>query len=87
MGLPDAEVVHNRRTDTLHRVVAAPGWHLLLCGPPDAWPARASTGLGEQHGGLVTAHHLAALDGRDGPYDPTGQALHRLGLTSQRAAP
>jgi hypothetical protein len=64
----------------LHHAVATPGWHLLLCGPTDAWPREVSQ-LG--HGytdGLLAVHHLTAQNAPGALYDPDGTALHRLGL-------
>src|SRR6266702_2948865 len=46
--LPDASIVHHGQPSRLHRALAAAGWHLLLCGPPDAWPAQTMTQLAER---------------------------------------
>jgi len=84
--LPDASIVQQGQPIRLHRVVAAAGWHLLLCGPPDAWAAQATTQLGERFASFVTVHHLTAQDTPGALHDPTGQALRRLGLTAQHTA-
>jgi 2-polyprenyl-6-methoxyphenol hydroxylase-like FAD-dependent oxidoreductase len=84
--LPDAGIVRDGQPTTLHRVVAAPGWHLLLCGPPGAWTAQAITQLQQRHTSLIAVHHLAAQNTPGALHDPTGQALRRLGLTAQHTA-
>jgi 2-polyprenyl-6-methoxyphenol hydroxylase-like FAD-dependent oxidoreductase len=78
--LPDAAVVHDGRSSSLHQAVATPGWHLLLCGPTHAWPQEVSQ-LGHGYSdGLLTVHHLTAQNTPAALYDPDGTALHRLGL-------
>ncbi len=79
--LPDASIVHNGRTTTLHRLVAAPGWHLLLYGPAHAWAATDVTALAQRHAGVLTVHHLTAPGNDDRALDDGGPALRRLGLT------
>ncbi|MEU5721891.1 FAD-dependent monooxygenase [Micromonospora sp. NPDC047738] len=65
--LPDAPVDGT----TLHRLTAPPGWHLLLGGPPAAWPEEVVAPL--RRAGQVTVHRLtSAADDR--------VALRRLGL-------
>jgi 2-polyprenyl-6-methoxyphenol hydroxylase-like FAD-dependent oxidoreductase len=77
--LPDTPTVHNGQPTTLHRLVAAPGWHLLLCGPAHAWAATDVTSLAQRHAAILTVHHLTPPD-TGGP-DGGGSALHHLGLT------
>jgi 2-polyprenyl-6-methoxyphenol hydroxylase-like FAD-dependent oxidoreductase len=78
--LPDAEVVHDGQPSTLHKAVAAPEWHLLLCGPTGVWPQEIGQ-LGHRYGaGLLTVHHLTAQGTPGALVDPGGTALHRLGL-------
>ena len=72
--LPDAPVTVDDEATTLHRVVATPGFHLLLAGPADSWPADARGGT--RHG-LVHVHRIV---------DTEEQARRRLGLTPGRAA-
>ncbi|MGH3731556.1 MAG: FAD-dependent monooxygenase, partial [Micromonosporaceae bacterium] len=60
--LPDASVTHHDQPTSLHAMVATPGWHLLLCGPVDAWPRRAATWIGDRYPGLVHVHRLTDLD-------------------------
>jgi hypothetical protein len=68
-------MLHNGQKTTLHALVAAPGWHLLLCGP--GWPDDPVRQLDRQ----VHVHHLdAAGPGRH------GTAVRRLGLGPRDAA-
>jgi 2-polyprenyl-6-methoxyphenol hydroxylase-like FAD-dependent oxidoreductase len=84
--LPDASIVHNGRCRTLHEVTADARWHLLLCGPPDAWNAETVTQLAAHYAGLVTVHRLSAQDQPDALHDPDGNAIQRLGLTASDTA-
>jgi 2-polyprenyl-6-methoxyphenol hydroxylase-like FAD-dependent oxidoreductase len=84
--LPDASVVLDGQPGRLHRAMAGAGWHLLLCGPPDAWPARTMTQLRERYPSLVTVHHLTVPNTPGALHDPDGQALRRLGLTARHTA-
>jgi 2-polyprenyl-6-methoxyphenol hydroxylase-like FAD-dependent oxidoreductase len=76
--LPDAQLVHKGQSTTLQRATAAPGWHLLLCGPPDGWPGEDVTRLGEHRAGMIAVHQLTAQN--------AAGALHRLGLTAHDTA-
>jgi 2-polyprenyl-6-methoxyphenol hydroxylase-like FAD-dependent oxidoreductase len=84
--LPDAAVVHNGRPSTLHEVLAEPGWHLLLCGPLDAWNMQTVTKVAARYAGLIAVHHLTAQDLPGALHDPEGNAVRRLGLTASSAA-
>jgi hypothetical protein len=67
--LPDATLSTQGQPASLHQLTAAPGWHLLVCGP--AWnPDHAR--LLEGYPDIAGVHHL----------DGTGyeQALHSLGV-------
>ncbi len=78
--LPDAPILHDGLRSTLHAAIAAPGWHLFLCGPTDAWPAEGVAVLTRRHGVLLTVHRLTVQNGSGDVRDPDGRALHRLGL-------
>jgi hypothetical protein len=84
--LPGASILHHGQPSTLHRALAAAGWHLLLCGPADTWPAQTLTQLAERYPRLVTVHHLTGQNTPGALHDPHGQALHRLGLTARHTA-
>jgi 2-polyprenyl-6-methoxyphenol hydroxylase-like FAD-dependent oxidoreductase len=74
--LPDITVRRHRDGEpvTLHAVVAAPGWHLLLCGPPEAWTDSDVTALAERYAGLLSVHRLALA----GPLCGSGHTAHYL---------
>jgi 2-polyprenyl-6-methoxyphenol hydroxylase-like FAD-dependent oxidoreductase len=84
--LPDAPIVYDGRPSTLHQAVAAPGWHLLLCGPVDAWPAQIADSLGGRYATLSGVHRLAAHKAPGAWHDSDGRALRRLGLTAADSA-
>jgi hypothetical protein len=84
--LPDAPIVHNGQPSTLHTATAAPGWHLLLCGRADAWPAEKITRIGARYAGLLTVHHLTAQHTPGTLHDPGGQALRRVGISPRATA-
>jgi 2-polyprenyl-6-methoxyphenol hydroxylase-like FAD-dependent oxidoreductase len=84
--LPDASVVRDGQPARLHQVLAGAGWHLVLCGPSDAWPAQTTTQLGERYPSLLTLHHLTPQDTPGALHDPDGQALRRLGLSARHTA-
>ena len=84
--LPDASIIHEGQPSRLHRVLAATGWHLLLCGPSDAWTTPAATQLAERYTSLITIHGLTMRNTPGALYDPDGQALRRLGLTARHTA-
>jgi len=76
--LPDAQVTRDATPLWLHQALTAPGFHLLLCGSPDAFDTTAIETLQARHGALVTIHWL---DRRPGPgvlHDRDGRALARL---------
>jgi hypothetical protein len=83
--LPDALVLHNGQKASLHDAIAAPGWHLLLCGPNDTWPTTTLTDLG-QIPGVAALHKLSATNASGILYDSGGLALRRLGVTPGHAA-
>jgi 2-polyprenyl-6-methoxyphenol hydroxylase-like FAD-dependent oxidoreductase len=76
--LPDAPIVHNGHPGMLHGAVAGPGYHLLLCGPSDPWPAGVESVTGWPD--AVTAHRLSAQPEPGVLHDKDGTALRRLGL-------
>jgi hypothetical protein len=76
--LPDAPIIHNGQRGILQDILRQPGYHLLLCGPLDGWPAEDTHGTS----GPVSVHRLSRQPGPDVLHDPHGAALHRLGLAS-----
>jgi hypothetical protein len=84
--LPDAPIVHDGQKITLHTATARPGWHLLLCGPTSAWPARVLGQVSERHADLITVHYLSTTDEPGTLRDPDGRAHRRLGLAADDTA-
>jgi 2-polyprenyl-6-methoxyphenol hydroxylase-like FAD-dependent oxidoreductase len=77
--LPDAPLSLDGNPTTLHKAVAAPGFHLLLAGPANAWPSPAPPALVQVH--RLTHRPLpAAL------VDIEGHAHRRLGLDPTHTA-
>jgi 2-polyprenyl-6-methoxyphenol hydroxylase-like FAD-dependent oxidoreductase len=76
--LPDAPLRHHGRATTLHEVTSSPGWHLLLCGPADAWPASVTAGIGDP----IANHRLSSAEAPGLLQDLDGQAHRRLGLSA-----
>jgi 2-polyprenyl-6-methoxyphenol hydroxylase-like FAD-dependent oxidoreductase len=81
--LPDAPVTQSDQVVTLHRALARPGFHALLCGPVAAWSGSTATELAERYGDLVTVHRLTRGNAPGALWDHTGQASDRLGLRDQ----
>ncbi len=84
--LPDADLLHNGQATSLHEAIAAPGWHLFLCGPADTWPTQTLTNVSQQFAGTVTTHKLTVAYAPGVLHDPSGLAHRRLGLAPGRAA-
>jgi 2-polyprenyl-6-methoxyphenol hydroxylase-like FAD-dependent oxidoreductase len=92
--VPDAPIVHNGQRGTLHAALAGPGYHLLLCGPPDAWPAGAEPAAdgpaadrpAADRPAALTVHRLGGQPGQGLLHDPDGTALRRLGLDASGVA-
>src|SRR5262249_32729176 len=78
--LPDARVSRQGQTGWLQDAVAAPSFHLLLCGPTDGCDAVHPTALQERNGGLVSVHRLAREAVPGVLHDRDGQAFSRLGV-------
>ncbi|MGR6320202.1 FAD-dependent monooxygenase [Micromonospora soli] len=77
--LPDVPLSPGGDRPTLHRLTAAPGWHLLLCGPPGAWPDPLTAALDRY---AVSVHRLTAPASGVDPVP----ALRRLGVARGAAA-
>jgi 2-polyprenyl-6-methoxyphenol hydroxylase-like FAD-dependent oxidoreductase len=77
--LPDGRIVRNGRESWLHDALAAPAFHVLLCGPALDWPADKLAAMQERYGALLAVHRLTREPGRGTLLDPTGKTLARLG--------
>jgi 2-polyprenyl-6-methoxyphenol hydroxylase-like FAD-dependent oxidoreductase len=78
--LPDARLSRDGQAGWLHNAVAAPSFHLLLCGPADGWDSDRLAALQERHGGLLVVHLLAREAAPGALHDLDGQAFARLGV-------
>jgi len=79
--LPDGRLDWDGRPRWLHEALHAPGFHLLLCGPADAWDDGPLEAVRDRWAGLVTVHRLAASPG-PGVLHDDGTLLRRLGVRS-----
>ncbi|WP_197683320.1 aromatic-ring hydroxylase C-terminal domain-containing protein [Jiangella alkaliphila] len=78
--LPDAPLTRDGLPTTLHTELDAPGFHLLLCGPPGQWPPSAGADLAARYAGLLTIHRLSRDNGDDVLLDHTGRVSRLLGI-------
>jgi 2-polyprenyl-6-methoxyphenol hydroxylase-like FAD-dependent oxidoreductase len=76
--LPDARIASDGQAGWLQDAVAAPSFHLLLCGPTDGWDADLA--LQDRYGGLLAVHRLARHAAPGALHDVDGQAFARLGV-------
>jgi 2-polyprenyl-6-methoxyphenol hydroxylase-like FAD-dependent oxidoreductase len=77
--LPDALVVRADRVCWLGDALAAPAFHLLLCGPPDDWDPHQLAAIRGRYLHLVEIHQLTPRPAPEALVD-NGQALARLGV-------
>jgi 2-polyprenyl-6-methoxyphenol hydroxylase-like FAD-dependent oxidoreductase len=83
--LPDARITRDGRPSWLGEALAAPRFHLLLCGRPGDWDAAQVAALRERHPGVLAVHHLTREAAAAGALrDVEGHAFARLGV--ERAA-
>jgi hypothetical protein len=64
----------------LQEAVAAPRFHLLLCGARDAWPEERLAELRRRYDAIMSVHTLTRNDGNGSLRDPRGDVLTRLGI-------
>ncbi len=79
--LPDAPVARDGRSCWLGEALAAPRFHLLLCGPPSNWDPSQLTALRSRYAGTLAVYQLTREAAPGALYDVDGQALARLGVT------
>ncbi len=84
--LPDALVLVDGRTSTLHRALARPGFHLLLWDPHGSCPPGTVAAVERRYGDVVTVHRLGPRRSGADLEDLAGQLLRRLGVTPDRPA-
>jgi 2-polyprenyl-6-methoxyphenol hydroxylase-like FAD-dependent oxidoreductase len=78
--LPDARISRDGQAGWLHDAVAAPSFHLLLCGSADSWDSDRLAAMRERHDGLLVVHLLARRAAPGALHDLNGQAFARLGV-------
>jgi 2-polyprenyl-6-methoxyphenol hydroxylase-like FAD-dependent oxidoreductase len=78
--LPDARIARDGQDCWLGEALAAPRFHLLLCGSSRDWDARQLTALRSRHPDTLAVHHLSRQVAPGALHDVDGQALARLGV-------
>jgi hypothetical protein len=78
--LPDARVARDGQGCWLGEALAAPRFHLLLCGRPDAWDAGQLTAVRGRYREALAVHHLTREAAPGALHDIDGQAFTRLGV-------
>jgi hypothetical protein len=78
--LPDARVARDGQVCWLGEALAAPRFHLLLCGRPDAWDAGQLTAVRARYRDLLAVHHLTPEAAPGALHDVDGRAFPRLGV-------
>jgi 2-polyprenyl-6-methoxyphenol hydroxylase-like FAD-dependent oxidoreductase len=85
--LPDARIGQDGRNQHgapgrwLGDALAAPGFHLLLCGPVNSWDTTRVAALSRRYASVLSVHRLTRDAAPDVLHDPRGEALSRLGVT------
>jgi 2-polyprenyl-6-methoxyphenol hydroxylase-like FAD-dependent oxidoreductase len=78
--LPDARIVRDGQACWLGEALAAPGFHLLLCGPPGDWHPSQLSALRHRYPDTLAVHHLTRAATPGALHDRDGQVLVRLGV-------
>jgi 2-polyprenyl-6-methoxyphenol hydroxylase-like FAD-dependent oxidoreductase len=78
--LPDARITRHGQGCWLGQALAAPCFHLLLCGPVGDWDAAQLAALDRRHPGMLAVHHLTRDAAPAALHDPDGRALALLGV-------
>jgi 2-polyprenyl-6-methoxyphenol hydroxylase-like FAD-dependent oxidoreductase len=78
--LPDARIARDGQACWLGEALAAPSFHLLLCGPPVDWhPSQLAT-LRHRFPDTLAVHHLTREATPGALHDLDGQVFARLGV-------
>ena len=80
--LPDACVVRDGEGCWLGEALAAPGFHLLLCGLPGDWHPSQLAALRHRYPDTLAVHHLTREAAPGALHDLDGQVFARLGADS-----
>jgi 2-polyprenyl-6-methoxyphenol hydroxylase-like FAD-dependent oxidoreductase len=78
--LPDARITRDGQACWLGEVLAAPRFHLLLCGRPGDWDASQLAVVGGRYAGMLAVHQLTRQATPGTLHDAAGQAFARLGV-------
>jgi 2-polyprenyl-6-methoxyphenol hydroxylase-like FAD-dependent oxidoreductase len=78
--LPDARIARDGQKGWLGEALAAPRFHLLLCGRPDDWDANQLVAMRNRHPDTLAVHHLTHDPAPGALHDVDGQAFARLGV-------
>jgi len=78
--LPDAPILVDGQPRWLQEALAAPSFHLLLCGPAGGWDRDQLAAIRARYAGLVALHRLAREAAPGVLHDAQGLALARLGV-------
>jgi 2-polyprenyl-6-methoxyphenol hydroxylase-like FAD-dependent oxidoreductase len=78
--LPDARIVRDGQACWLGEALAAPGFHLLLCGPAGDWHPSQLSMLRHRYPDTLAVHHLTREATPGALEDLDGQVLARLGV-------
>jgi 2-polyprenyl-6-methoxyphenol hydroxylase-like FAD-dependent oxidoreductase len=78
--LPDTRIARDGQPGWLQDALAAPSFHLLLCGRADGWDEEHLGALQQRYGGLLAVRRLARDAAPGALHDLDGQAFARLGV-------
>jgi 2-polyprenyl-6-methoxyphenol hydroxylase-like FAD-dependent oxidoreductase len=78
--LPDARIARDGQDRWLGEALAAPRFHLLLCGRPGDWDAHRVAAVGSRHPDTLAVHHLTRDAVPGALRDADGRAFTRLGV-------
>jgi 2-polyprenyl-6-methoxyphenol hydroxylase-like FAD-dependent oxidoreductase len=81
--LPDARITRDGQECWLGEAVAAPGFHLLLCGPPGDWHPSQLTALRHRYPDTLAVHRLTREATPGALHDVGGQVFARLGVNDR----
>jgi 2-polyprenyl-6-methoxyphenol hydroxylase-like FAD-dependent oxidoreductase len=81
--LPDARITREGQVCWLGEALAAPSFHLLLCGPPGDWHPSQVTTLRHRYPDTLTVHHLTRAAASGALHDLDGQVFARLGVNDR----
>jgi 2-polyprenyl-6-methoxyphenol hydroxylase-like FAD-dependent oxidoreductase len=81
--LPDARIARDGQECWLGEALAAPGFHLLLCGTPGDWHPSQLTALRHRYPDTLAVRHLTREATPGALHDPDGQVFARLGVNDR----